>query len=229
MGIRGQRFNIDLSSEDEADVAEPPKPAFSAGTALSLVGDIKERSFPSTAKSPSLLGNKSAETGFPAHKIRVRQSTFKRGRASHPPPTKNSANVIEPSPNALGSTASEHDDAVTTGMGGEEWAKADETRGIDEENKQRIAKMSPDEIEEARNELLTGLSPSLIERLLHKANIEEGCTPDVNLQPARSHDRASMRPPGRSARSRSRAAVASAPCEPRAPGRRRCWRWPWSR
>ncbi|KAI4739518.1 hypothetical protein E4T45_15044, partial [Aureobasidium sp. EXF-8846] len=49
-----------------------------------------------------------------------------------------------------------------------------ERRRIDQENRQRIAEMSPEEIEEEQRELLSSLDPSLIQRLLGRATIEEG-------------------------------------------------------
>jgi hypothetical protein len=51
--------------------------------------------------------------------------------------------------------------------------QANEARSIDEENQRRISNMSPQEIEDARTELLTGLSSSLIERLLKNARIDD--------------------------------------------------------
>jgi hypothetical protein len=50
----------------------------------------------------------------------------------------------------------------------------DEREKIDQENNERIANMSADEIEQERNELLSALSPSLIQRLLARSNIDEG-------------------------------------------------------
>ncbi len=51
--------------------------------------------------------------------------------------------------------------------------QSSEAQSIDEENKRRISNMSPQEIEDARTELLTGLRSSLIERLLKNASIDD--------------------------------------------------------
>lgn len=66
-------------------------------------------------------------------------------------------------------------------------SRDDEKRSIDEENRRRIASMSPAQIERERKELMSGLSPSLIERLLRRANIDD--TPQTTEPPARKTER----------------------------------------
>lgn len=155
--MRGQRFEIDLSSEDETDTSKPTKP-FGAAS-LALVRDIKER--PSLSSPPSAPQLKKSETGFPAHnKRRTRPSTFKQARANQHPKTAGEQNLAP----ATSHPQSRHENKET---------EVDEAREIDEENKLRMAQMSPEEIEEARQELLSTLSPSLIERLLKRANIDD--------------------------------------------------------
>lgn len=188
MAIRGQRFHIDLSSENEI---ENPTPDFKtaavpANVVPGLVADIQERTPSSDPKPPSLPANKSSPTGFPPHRKRTKPSSVWTQRQRQPatdPPTTESAR-----PRLSSSRASKPEwenshgtaDAVQHGS-----PMADEARAIDEENKQRMAQMSSTEIEEARRELLTGLRPSLIERLLKKANIEEDVSsnPDPPPQP----------------------------------------------
>ncbi|RDA93416.1 hypothetical protein CP533_1970 [Ophiocordyceps camponoti-saundersi (nom. inval.)] len=47
-----------------------------------------------------------------------------------------------------------------------------EMRRIDQENRQVMASMTPQEIEEAQQEILNGLNPDLVRRLLQRANID---------------------------------------------------------
>lgn len=182
MAIRGQRFRIDLS-DDETHTTKPAEPVFTSSRTLGLVADIKERS-PSAPKPPSPPKIGSSGSGFPAHKRRAQTTTFKQARANQPPKASQQQRTTWSDSR---SHASSHD----TGQGALHSAHAennlknaiDEGRGIDEENRQRIAQMTTEEIEDARKELFTGLSPSLIERLLKKANIdEESENPDIYSQ-----------------------------------------------
>lgn len=155
--MRGQRFDINLSSDDETDTSKPKKP-FGA-VSLALVRDIKER--PSPSSVPSAPRTKYSETGFPAHnKRRTKPSTFKQARANPRPKTAEEQTLTP----TTSHPQSSHENNES---------KVDAAREIDEENKLRMAQMSPEEIEEARQELLSTLSPSLIERLLKRANIDE--------------------------------------------------------
>lgn len=192
MSVRGQRFHIDLSSDNETDTPKRTRSDFTPNPTLGLVGDIKERSPSSTQKPPSPPRQKNSESGFPAHKKRSRPSTFKQSKATQP------SNTHEQNP-ARASVPQVQDLSHGRGQGAWDSAEAKkdslslsgEGRIIDEENKQRISQMSIEEIEEARKELLTGLSPSLIEKLLKKANIDEGrADSDFGFLPADSKDRA---------------------------------------
>lgn len=159
MSVRGQRFNIDLSSDDEIDAIKPTTPLFAPSPALGLVGDIKER-LPSGPKPPSPPKLKNSESGFPAHKKRSRLSAFKQSKVNQP------SNTDEQHP-ARASIPQVQNFGHGKGQGAGDSAEAqkdslsmlDEGRTIDEENRQRISQMSMEEIEEARKELLTGLSP----------------------------------------------------------------------
>lgn len=191
MAVRGQRFHIDLSSDDETDTLKGTRPSFAPSPTLGLVGDIKERSPSSAAKPPSPPKLKNSESGFPAHKKRSRPSTFKQSKANQPSDTQeqNPAHAVTPQvPHvSRGKDEGAWDSAKAKKHSG---SMSDEGRIIDEENKQRISQMSPEEIEQARKELLTALSPSLIEKLLKKANIDEGRTDsDVEFLPADAKDR----------------------------------------
>lgn len=146
-------FDLDSGQIEHEDLArdEPPAPASAA-----FMGDILERN-PSIANPPSAPTLKANTTGFPAHKKRAaRISAFKQQRAEKYEASFTSLQSEAPKL-ALGDSIDQN-----------------ERRQIDEENRQRIAEMSPEEIEQERNELLSALSPSLIQRLLGRSNIDDG-------------------------------------------------------
>ncbi|EED14063.1 transcription factor Rba50, putative [Talaromyces stipitatus ATCC 10500] len=147
MAIPGERFVLDLS-DDEQDV-QPPTVAGGL-----MIGEIKER----TPKAPSAPTLKSTTTGFPVSKNRLGGSAFKQRRNDALPSRFASRNQITTQPRATSQVESMQDE---------------EKRIIDEENKQRIAAMSETEIEQEKAELMANLSPSLIERLLRRANIDD--------------------------------------------------------
>jgi hypothetical protein len=133
---------------------------------MSFVGDIVERE-PAAARPPSAPTFKKTSSGFPEPKNRTRTSAFKQQRASArrmdpaggPPPA--FAKPLPPTqtnPSTL--TNSSFEDV--------------ERRNIDKENRKRMAAMSAEEIEEERRELLSSLSPDLIQSLLKRANLDDG-------------------------------------------------------
>lgn len=125
MDLRGQRFTLDLSDDDEAGV-NSTIPSTAVPAASPFIGDIIERSTaPPTA--PQL---KPTPTGFPEYKKRTRPSAFRqqRGAAVKPAPPDSSA-AAQPPVQAI----QPRDDPL---------ADAEERRRIDEENKQRLASMS---------------------------------------------------------------------------------------
>jgi RPAP1-like, N-terminal len=143
MAFSGQRFEFHLSDDEDDDdpgSVEAPRPS-----SHDLVVDIRERNPPtaSAPKPPTLTSASPSSSGFPAHKIRSRPSTFRQQRIA---------------PEATSTTRRSLSDE-------EKWL-------IDEENRQRLAAMSPAQIERERAELVKGLSPSLIERLLRRATID---------------------------------------------------------
>lgn len=170
MVVRGERFHINLDSDDEPDGVHSSGPAQVPGFTFGLARDIKERMASSDVKPPAPPRFKSSETGFPAHKAKTGLSKFKqrRGNQGHDvSQLKGHANpnIALPHLSQLGSC---------NGNGSTADGQEIDDHSIDRENKQRLAQMSNKEIEEARNELMGGLSSSLIERLLRKANIDEG-------------------------------------------------------
>lgn len=166
MALRGQRFELDLSDEGE-DITSPSSLPSNGVPSISsaFIGDIKERSTPHSVSAPKL---KSTPNGFPEHKKRTRISAFKQQRAGSATATiADSANAFSlPTPQASSTNASKLTQKDPS-------FDESERRRIDEENKQRLAAMSAAEIDEERQELLAGLNPSLIERLLKRANLDD--------------------------------------------------------
>ncbi|KAI4258939.1 MAG: hypothetical protein L6R42_004832 [Xanthoria sp. 1 TBL-2021] len=161
MAIRGQRFHVDLESEyetgqpqDGVDLAMPRSP-------WGLVTDIQERSTSTTIKPPSPPRIKNSQDGFPIHKKRSRFGGSKQVSDRTSLSDGNmKRSMPELVPSRLGSFGANRD-------------ISSERHEIDLENKQRLAGMSSEDINQARRELMSGLTPSLIEKLLRKANIEE--------------------------------------------------------
>ena len=176
MAVRGQRFDINLDSDDEADGVHFSQPGQVPGLNSGLVKDIRERTTSLDAESPAAPKFKSSQTGFPTHKIRTGPSRFKQTRenqlrGSSQIQRNAETNVASP---PLSQLVSYNVNGSTSNGQQIDAHSRSKDPSIDQENKQRLAQMSDEEIEEARKELMGGLSPSLIEKLLKKANIEEG-------------------------------------------------------
>ncbi|KAK7966619.1 uncharacterized protein PG986_000896 [Apiospora aurea] len=159
-----------------------------------MIFDIKEKET-SSPQAPSFPQPKSTATGFPEHKKRTRISAFKQKRQGQPaddvkPPTSTPSSNSKPSP-----TVEEHSTAPApapaprrdggAGPVQQSWPE-DEKSSIDRENSQRLASMSPEEIEAARQELFNGMDSSLLQRLLKRANLDEqnGPSPFMDDKPA---------------------------------------------
>ncbi|KAG9676146.1 hypothetical protein KCU99_g4206, partial [Aureobasidium melanogenum] len=154
MTLRGQHFSIDdFDAQNSPEVASAPQ----VFNPFNFVADVQERKPTAAPTPPQPPAFKNSPGGFPAHRKRNVQSKFKKSRQQDADPV---APTPQPQNNVL---ENDDDDFMTT-----------ERRRIDEENRQRIAEMSPEEIEEERRELLSSLDPSLIQRLLSRATIEEG-------------------------------------------------------
>ncbi|KAL8735556.1 MAG: hypothetical protein Q9166_000724 [cf. Caloplaca sp. 2 TL-2023] len=161
MAFRGQRFRVDLDSDEQIDQQSDGLDRVTTCGPWSLVADIQERSPASDPKPPSPPKIKTSQRGFPAHKKRSKSSASKQGgnRARHGDGSEKHLIPEVAASQARSTEGNPHD--------------PNERQEIDVENRQRIAEMSSEDIENAREELLTGLSPSLIERLLKRAKIEE--------------------------------------------------------
>ncbi|KAI1139301.1 hypothetical protein F5Y05DRAFT_344058 [Hypoxylon sp. FL0543] len=135
-----------------------------------LISDIQEKEVDGP-KAPSFPQVKSTTTGFPEHKKRTRVSNFKQKRQGGNPEgdktdiftTASNKPISSPSQDAPRQQAPSSNKDV----------KPDEKRSIDRENNERLASMSPEEIEVARQELFNGLDPSVLEMLLKRANLDE--------------------------------------------------------
>ncbi|KAH0537458.1 hypothetical protein FGG08_005766 [Glutinoglossum americanum] len=198
MAFTGSRFDIDLSSDDESVPAEQRRqeqlqgrlrerlqdqPRERSANALAFVGigDVKERSPSSTTSLPAAPTLAGSTSGFPAHRKRTRVSAFKQQRAPPPTHTRSSADsklghtaaTSASSPTQAKRTAALASAPSADGSSREAFEELERQR-IDEENKQRLAEMSDEEIARERQELLAGLSPSLLERLLKRANLDDG-------------------------------------------------------
>jgi RNA polymerase II-associated protein 1 len=130
-----------------------------------LIGDIVERKLGGgEAKAPEPPEVSASSTGFPSHKKRHKVSAFKQQRLG--------GGVNR----TVGASARGQDELKETeGMdasSGSSIRDADR-RNIDMENQRRLGNMSRDEIERAQRELLNGLNPETLQRLLRRANIDE--------------------------------------------------------
>ncbi|RDW86120.1 uncharacterized protein DSM5745_02762 [Aspergillus mulundensis] len=109
-----------------------------------VIGEIQERS-PAAPPAPPTL--KSA-SGFPAHRRRApKQSAFKQRQTQPKASTNRSENPSS--------------------------GPQDEKAAIGEQNRQQLASMSDAEIQKEREELMSTLDPSLLERFLRRARIDD--------------------------------------------------------
>ncbi|KAF1946449.1 hypothetical protein EJ02DRAFT_233480 [Clathrospora elynae] len=156
---RGERVNLNFDTGaveklDEEGEDAPQMPAYP-----SFVGDILERG-PSTAHPPVAPSLKPNGNGFPAHKKRVpRVSAFKQQRAAKEQQAAAAALKSQDAQKARSALGFDQDQ---------------ERRTIDEENQQTLAGMSDAEIEQERQELMSSLSPALLQKLLMRSNIDQG-------------------------------------------------------
>ncbi|KAJ3556876.1 hypothetical protein NPX13_g10041 [Xylaria arbuscula] len=133
-----------------------------------FVRDIQEKDIVE-AKAPSFPQARPGTSGFPEHKKRNKPSAFKQKRQG-----------ISPDSQTPKPTPSSSDQPLTSlGHGSKaqpssQGFMANERTNIDRENSQKLASMSPQEIEEARQELFSGLDSSILERLLKRANLDQG-------------------------------------------------------
>ncbi|OAA49576.1 RNA polymerase II-associated protein 1 [Metarhizium rileyi] len=133
-----------------------------------FIGDIIERE---TGEDKPVLfpAAPSSSTGFPSHKRRWNNSAFKQRRAAK---LDENASLIE---------ANARDEMKRTvekiENPSECFGLVHEKRRIDQENRQKLAAMEPQEIAQAQEDIMTGLNPALIQRLLQRSTIDEPTGP----------------------------------------------------
>lgn len=131
--------------------------------------DIKEREV-GAVKAPSFPEPKPG--GFPQHKKRTRVSAFKQRQQQQ---------ANEPSASQDDST---RERTPTTQQARKPNASmSEERRRIDQETDDLLASMSPEDIEEARRELLQRLDPTIVQMLLKRANIDDTSSASVFDEP----------------------------------------------
>lgn len=132
--IRGERFEVDLGSEDDRDIA----------LSGAFVNDVLERK-PATSTPPSAPTLKT-KTGFPEHKKRIQNSRFKTKILKQNVSDATAASTVPP----LSTLTSKEKPALEPDADGKRktWEEEEKER-IDAENRQKLAQMSPAEIEES--------------------------------------------------------------------------------
>ncbi|KAI1396984.1 hypothetical protein F4819DRAFT_490987 [Hypoxylon fuscum] len=150
-----------------------------------MIGDIREKES-AAPKAPSFPQLKSTTTGFPDHKKRI--SAFKQKRNNIKLLDENNK-VYMPGPKAPETVPTVRSDAAqrqqpTIPKPGSRNIASDERRNIDRENNQKIASMSPEEIERTRQELFGDLHPSVLEMLLKRANLDQPNGPSPFDEPS---------------------------------------------
>ncbi|MBE3044714.1 hypothetical protein IMZ48_19560, partial [Candidatus Bathyarchaeota archaeon] len=140
-----------------------------------LVGDLVEND--TVSLKPLSEGDfQSPATGFPAPKKRVSAFKQRKAAAAGRPSAPAGASVTTPQVSKSKAAGDERQDFYAT-----------EKRKIDQENRERVQAMSYEEVEEARAELMTGLSPEMVERLFKRANIDGQLTNELPTEaPAKS-------------------------------------------
>ena len=168
MAIPGQRFELNLDADDFAF-------DFQNQTQTSNGPVIKEIHERESSNIPSAPQFKATTSGFPEHRRRKNVSAFRQKQHSSRGQgiDRESVSQVPPSDHAIVNHISKKH-----GHDFEAKQKAD----INEENKQRIAQMTSEDIEEARAELTQHLSPAFLQRLMKRANIEEDTNPISNDQ-----------------------------------------------
>ncbi|KAI1494232.1 RPAP1-like protein [Biscogniauxia mediterranea] len=144
-----------------------------------LIHDVKEKET-TEPKAPSFPQIKSATSGFPEPKKRTRISAFKQKRQGQGLLSENEkAKVFLSSSNEPLAAVSPGPQATrpNNNNSNNNNPQPNERQRIDRENAERLASMSPQEIEAARQELFNGMDPSLLEMLLKRANLDEAASP----------------------------------------------------
>jgi RNA polymerase II-associated protein 1 len=182
MAVRGQRFELDLDA-DNFTATLLPESTPSTDIQPDIVKPIKERVPVLRDSVPAPPKVKTTRTGFPEHQRHKTISAFKQRQLS-----RNQASAVEnskrsdPAASETIPTQIPPSDRAIVHHVGKKYGydiEAQQKAEISDENKRRIAEMSMEDIEEARAELMATLHPTMIERLLRRANIDD----EPQLQP----------------------------------------------
>ncbi|PHH71836.1 hypothetical protein CDD82_6300 [Ophiocordyceps australis] len=140
-----------------------------------LIADIVERNpSPHASAQFSLPPTPASCSGFPQHKKRYK-----------PPPLDKQPTSVTSAPNTLqGEVAT----SSTPTPHVQQLLDETEKSRIHLENKQKVASMSPQQVIEAQQSLLSSLDPAVVQRLLQRANIDE----DTGMSPF-DHDLSTRR------------------------------------
>ncbi|EKJ78653.1 hypothetical protein FPSE_01141 [Fusarium pseudograminearum CS3096] len=143
-----------------------------------LINDIVEHD--TSKKKPVQFEDvQISSTGFPQHKRRWKTSAFKQRRAGQ------AADTPQESKSEATKLQGSHSNADLETV---------EKQRIDQENQQKLASMSPAEIAQAQQEIMNGLNPALVQRLLSRANIDEQNGPSP-FDPPKPEKEESPEPP----------------------------------
>lgn len=173
MAIPGKRFDLNLDSEDWAfDVHDDDNQQQHDPHIPSVVDDIHERNTDTIPPAPTL---KTTKTGFPEHRPRKFDSSFKQQRlkAVKPPGPSDAAIVSH-----------------IAKKNGYNIDQAREKQTIESENEDRLAHMTTEDIEQARDELMAQLDPAILRKFMQRATID-----NVNDEQTRMIDEYESRQP----------------------------------
>ena len=139
-----------------------------------IIGDIVERD--TREEKPTEFGEGPfSATGFPQPKKRWKTSAFKQQRLAN---SGSSAWKSEPGP------PRSHEADAMSPRGVQPPSFDDiERRRIGRENQQKLDNMSREEIAQAQDDLMNGLNPELVKRLLQRATIDEPTGPSPFDEP----------------------------------------------
>jgi hypothetical protein len=156
----------DYDSTDSFTPAQQLLPLANMNPTL-LIGDIVERD--SSTTKPAQFPSAQTPSGFPAHKRRWKQSAFKQQRAGEKAADRPVSERKDDGASRTNSKEANHHSQPSF----EEM----ERRRIDSENQQKISAMTPQDIAQAQQDLMSGLNPALVQRLLQRANLDEKIEP----------------------------------------------------
>ncbi|CCT67383.1 related to Plasmodium yoelii rhoptry protein [Fusarium fujikuroi] len=145
-----------------------------------FINDIVEHDT-STKKPAEFNDLPISSTGFPQHKRRWKTSAFKQKRAGAAGATTPAEQPKAGKPSQASSSDVDFKDI--------------ERQRIDQENQEKIANMTPAEIAQAQEDIMNGLNPALIQRLLSRANIEEPTGPSPFDAPKQEKQQEAQDPP----------------------------------